>query len=178
MFSRGHSMLWALLWSGISAAQETTPSVSQDCKAPEYRLLDFAVGSFTMHTAKGQLAGHLGFQKKLEGCAIAGYWAGSQGGQGEVNLYFDRSDGRWHQLYIADDGWVLHFSGQFVGPSLVMTGLNTFADGRRGVQRMTWSMLPDGRLRQFWEISSKDGKSWETLFEALGKRVGTAVPAR
>ena len=59
-----------------------------------------------------------------------------------------------------------------------MTGLNTFADGRRGVQRMTWSMLPDGRLRQFWEISSKDGKSWETLFEALGKRVGNAVPER
>ena len=59
-----------------------------------------------------------------------------------------------------------------------MTGLNTFADGRRGLQRMTWSMLPDGRLRQFWEISSKDGKVWETLFDALGERVDTTVRAR
>lgn len=178
MFSRGRCMLLALLWTGISAAQQTTPPVLQDCKASEYRLLDFAVGSFTMHTAKGQLAGHLRFQEKLEGCAIAGYWAGSQGGQGEVNLYFDRSDGRWHQLYLADDGWVLHFSGQFEGHSLVMTGLNTFADGRRGLQRMSWSMLPDGRLRQFWEISLNDGKSWETLFETLGNRGSGTLPAR
>jgi hypothetical protein len=59
-----------------------------------------------------------------------------------------------------------------------MTGLNTFADGRRGVQRMTWSLLPDGSLRQYWELSSDGARRWETLFDARGTRDIAASPAR
>ena len=169
---------WALVAAGVAAAAPATEPVPQDCNAADYRQFDFALGSFTLRTAKGVLAGTLRFEKKLDGCAIVGHWSGAQGGHGEVALYFDRSDRRWHQLYIADDGWVLRFSGRFAGQALVMTGLNTFADGRRGLQRMTWSMLPDGSLRQFWELSPAGSRRWETLFDARGTREGVGSPER
>jgi hypothetical protein len=169
---------WALVAAGVAVASPAPEPAPQDCKALAHRQFDFALGSFTMRTTKGVLAGMLRFEKKLDGCAIVGHWSGSQGGHGEVNLYFDRSDHRWHQLYIADDGWVLRFSGRFEGKALVMTGLNTFADGRRGLQRMTWSMLPDGSLRQFWELSPAGSRRWETLFDARGTREGVGSPER
>lgn len=131
-----------------------------------------------MRTSQGVLAGELRFESRLGGCAIVGRWAGAQGGHGEVTLAFDRNERRWHQLYVADDGWVLRFSGRFEGQALVMTGLNTFADGRSGLQRMTWSLLPDGSLRQFWELSPDGSRRWDTLFDARGTRTGAGPPPR
>jgi hypothetical protein len=158
-----------IAFSLVTASPGSHP-VPDNCEAPEYGRLDFVVGKFTMRTVKGVLAGTLQFEKKLGGCVVFGRWSGSQGGQGEVSLYFDRSDQRWHQLYIADDGWVLRFTGGFDGQALVMTGMNTFADGRRGLQRMTWALLPDGTLRQFWEMTDNSFSNWQTLFDARGSR--------
>ena len=178
MTLRAFCASWALVAACVAEAAPATEPAPQDCNAADYRQFDFALGSFTLRTAKGVVAGTLRFEKKLDGCAIVGRWSGSQGGHGEVTLYFDRSDRRWHQLYIADDGWVLRFSGRFKAQALVMTGLNTFADGRRGVQRMTWSLLPDGSLRQYWELSSDGARRWETLFDARGTRDIAASPVR
>jgi hypothetical protein len=78
---------------------------------------------------------------------------------------------RWHQLYINDDGHPLMMSGGVQDGALVFTGVNTFFDGRVGLHRMSWSPLPGGGLRQHRELSMDDGKTWETLIDARGRRV-------
>jgi hypothetical protein len=42
----------------------------------------------------------------------------------------------------------------------------------RGKQRsrITWTPLPDGRVRQLWEVSSDGGSSWAVSFDGYYER--------
>ena len=88
-----------------------------------------------------------------------------------MTTWYDRFQQRWHQLHINDDGHPLMMSGGVQDGALVFTGVNTFFDGRVGLHRMSWSPLPGGGLRQHWKLSMDDGKTWETLINARGRRV-------
>jgi hypothetical protein len=33
------------------------------------------------------------------------------------------------------------------------------------LQRIAWTPLPDGRVRQLWEASNDGGKAWATVFD-------------
>ena len=45
-------------------------------------------------------------------------------------------------------------------------------DGKPARNRITWTDRPDATVRQLWEISTDNGKSWKTLFD------GTYRPAK
>lgn len=156
------------------SAEPAYPSPGELCKPEEYRAFDFARGHFRMRGGGGQLAGHLRMTPMLMGCASRGHWRGAIAGRGEVTTWFDRFQQRWHQLYVNDDGHPLMMSGGVRDGALVFTGVNTFFDGRVGLHRMSWSPLPGGGLRQHWEFSADDGKSWETLIDARGTRLQPA----
>jgi hypothetical protein len=38
------------------------------------------------------------------------------------------------------------------------------------VQRITWTPLPDGGLRQLWETSADAGSTWKTVFDGYYSR--------
>jgi hypothetical protein len=146
---------------------------SQGCATYARR---FAIGHFRMTAHGGPLAGHLHMAPMLLRCAMRGHWRGAIAGRGEVTTWYDRFQQRWHQLYINDDGHPLMMSGVVQDGALVFTGVNTFFDGRVGLHRMSWSPLPGGGLRQHWELSLDEGKTWETLIDARGRRMGAAQP--
>jgi hypothetical protein len=37
--------------------------------------------------------------------------------------------------------------------------------GKKALQRITWSQLPGGKVRQFWESSTDGGKTWTVAFD-------------
>ena len=37
------------------------------------------------------------------------------------------------------------------------------------INRVTWSLLDDGRVRQHWENSSDKGETWTTSFDGFYK---------
>jgi len=41
--------------------------------------------------------------------------------------------------------------------------------GARGtiINRITWTPLPDGKVKQEWETSTNTGKSWKTSFVGI-----------
>ncbi len=43
------------------------------------------------------------------------------------------------------------------------------------VQRITWTPLDDGRVRQHWESTTDGGKSWTTAFDGIYTRRATAA---
>lgn len=163
--------LLALAAAAAASPPLPDPQPGELCRPAEYKAFDFARGHFRMRGTNGQLAGHLNMVPMLSGCATRGHWRGAIAGRGEVTTWYDRFQHRWQQNFINDDGHPLVMSGGVVDGALVFTGVNTFFDGRVGLHRMSWSPLPGGGLRQHWEFSTDDGRTWETLIDARGTRL-------
>lgn len=155
--------LWAAGASAQNPASPPEPAPGQPCRAPEYRQLDYSIGRFRVVAESGERAGELRVEPILSGCVLRGHWRGAIAGSGEATTWYDRHSGLWHRVFVNDDGHSLRLSGRVEGTRLVLTGRNAFFDGRIGLHRMTWEPLADGSIRQRWELSMDEGRTWETL---------------
>ena len=52
---------------------------------------------------------------------------------------------------------------------MVLSGSTADADaaGKVALQRITWTPLPDGRVRQLWESSIDAGRTWAVAFDGF-----------
>lgn len=135
------------------------------CAEAAYRQLDFRLGSFDVTTGTGVQAGKSHVETILGGCALVEHWMGAVSGAGEATFAYDSADERWHMTFINSEGHHLRMAGTFAGDALVLVGENMTFDGRRALQRMTWSPLPKGHVLQVWELSMDDGLTWQPFFE-------------
>jgi len=149
-----------------AAAQQSRPT----CDGPEHRQFDFWLGRFAVRTATDQLAGHNVIETTLGGCALTEHWKGARGSEGRSINFYDRNDGRWHQVWIDDAGEPLFLSGGLEGESMVLSGETPGDDGGGVRQRITWTPLDDGRVRQHWQTSKDAGETWATVFDGYYTR--------
>ncbi len=92
---------------GSLGAQSAGPT----CEGPEYRQFDFWVGDWVV-TSGGQPAGTNHVTREERGCLIHEHWTGAGGGSGQSLNFYDRADGRWHQVWVDAGGNVLTLSGR------------------------------------------------------------------
>lgn len=165
------TMTIALLPLLVSAAASAAEPPSQPaCDAPEHRQFDFWLGRFEVRTPEDRLAGHNRIEATLGGCALTEHWTGARGSEGRSLNFYDRNDSRWHQVWIDDAGEPLYLSGGLVDGSMVLTGETPASDGGTLRQRITWTPLEDGRVRQHWQASKDGGETWQTLFDGYYAR--------
>ena len=50
---------------------------------------------------------------------------------------------------------------------MVLEGDTAAPGGKTVRQRIAWTPMPGGRVRQFWESSSDGGRTWSTEFDGL-----------
>ena len=136
------------------------------CSAPEYRQFDFWVGDWDVWTPTGNLAGTNRIEKILGGCVLQENWKGARGLTGYSYNTYDPGDRKWHQTWVDDQGTLLLLSGEFKDGKMILVG-ETAARGtaKAALQRITWTPLPDGTVRQYWESSEDGGKSWTVAFD-------------
>ena len=132
--------VWAA-FPGVLAAEEAPPAPG--CTDPEYRRLDFKLGEFEVTGIGGARAGDSRVESVLGGL--------------------------WRLIYVTDDGDTMYLSGRFEGDTLVLTGENDF-DVFTGLHRMSFSQLPGGGSRQFWELSTDGGATWKVVHEGTYAR--------
>ena len=68
--------------------------------------------------------------------------------------------------------------GEFRNGAMVLQGgPRTGRDGKQQIDRITWTPLPGGKVRQHWEVSADAGAHWTTAFDGLYTRdiAGAAV---
>lgn len=133
------------------------PQAPPRCDTPEYRQFDFWVGDWTV-TSGGKPAGVNHVTLEEAGCLVHEHWTGAGGGTGQSFNFYDRSDKRWHQVWVSSSGTVLFVSGQYADGKLEYAG--------EPHQKLTFFHNADGSVRQLWQ-SSADGKTWQTLFDGL-----------
>ncbi len=156
---------------------KTPPKRPVPCAAAEHRQFDFWLGEWEVFEPTGKAVGQSRIESILGGCVIAEHWtsAGNPPGAGDgrsFNLY-NAQTGRWEQFWVDAGGTRLILNGNFVAGSMVLSGQQPKADPKTGVaqrERITWTPNSDGSVRQLWESSGDDGKTWTIAFDGQYRR--------
>jgi hypothetical protein len=78
---------------------------------------------------------------------------------------WDSAGKRWRQTWVDDRGNVLVLTGQYRDAKMSLEGEAPGDNGLTVRNRITWSRLSEGRVRQLWETSRDGGKTWGVEFD-------------
>ena len=101
----------------------------------------------------------------LEHCVIFENWTGTVGGSGKSFNYFDTNVGKWRQIWVADGGGSLDYTGEFRDGAMRFDGWTLGTNGQRVLQKLTFTPFGRDTVRQTFESSTDGGKTWTTGFD-------------
>lgn len=151
-----------------SMAQQAQP---KPCSTEQYRHFDFWVGQWQVKGPKGKVVGSSKITSILGGCAISEAWTGGSGYQGVSYNFYDNKRNVWHQTWIGGAGGALYLDGGLEGKTMVLQGANKDKDGNKILQKISWTPLEDGRVKQHWQTSKDDGKTWQNAFVGFYNKI-------
>jgi tetratricopeptide (TPR) repeat protein len=144
-----------------SAANLLTP-----CEVrPEYKQFDFWVGEWDVMNPQGQRVGTNSVQRIVSGCIIFENWTSGQGSTGKSFNFYAASDRKWHQVWVDSSGSALDLAGEYRDGAMRYEGVTVGQDGNKRLEKLTFFNLSPGRVRQFWEQSTDQGKTWVAAFD-------------
>jgi hypothetical protein len=141
------------------------PQAASPCASPEHRQFDFWIGEWEVTLPDGRVAGHNRITPILSGCALREEWTGAKGNQGTSLNAWDPDARRWRQTWVDQSGTVLLLAGAFEGGKMVLQS----GDGASR-QRITWTPMDNGRVRQLWDSSADGGRTWKVEFDGTYKK--------
>jgi len=156
-----------LLAPAAATAQGGPPSFG--CKEPAARVFDFWLGRWDV-TVSGQAAGTNEITLEEDGCLLHEHWVGSRGGTGQSFNWYDRATGMWHQVWVSNTGNGLQLAGRYAGNRLTLEGTGPGPKGQPQAQRLSFFRNEDGTVRQLWETSDDEGRTWQVAFDGLYRR--------
>ena len=157
------------LHTALTIAQTPPPAKPLPCAAAEHRQFDFWIGRWEVRDPSGKIVGHNRIERAHGGCALIENWTGAGGVTGtSINIY-DRDHRRWHQTWVDSSGGLLQLDGPRSEAALTLSGsaFDAEAASQVALQRITWTPLAGGRVRQLWESSTDGGKTWSVAFDGL-----------
>jgi hypothetical protein len=129
------------------------------CTSAEHRQFDFWLGSWEVFTPDGKKAGDNRIEAIDDGCALLERWRGRGGFSGTSLNSWDAASGLWRQHWVDNQGGLLRLAGRLDGARMVLQA------PEHPRQRISWTPLPDGAVRQLWETSKDDGATWQVAFD-------------
>ena len=156
----------ALAQTSTNSASSSKPT--KPCSMTEHRQFDFWLGDWDV-TVAGKPAGTNSIQLILGDCVLLENWTGAKGGNGKSFNLFNTARGKWQQTWVDNSGNLLELYGEFKNGVMQLTG-ETVTGGKKSLQRITWHPLDKDKVRQHWEQSQDDGKTWSTAFDGLYTR--------
>jgi hypothetical protein len=136
-----------------------------------FRAFDFWVGEWDVHLADGTLAGTNSIEAAERGCMLIERWSSAGGGTGTSVNYLDKATGEWVQVWNAAGGSQIQIRGGMTSDGMLLVGtLHSVATGTTLPFRGLWTLLDDGRVRQFFEQSTDGGETWSPWFEGFYTR--------
>lgn len=167
--NRRRTVLPALALLALAAAMPAFAVEAPCADAAKSRQFDFWIGEWDV-TAGGGKAGDSKIEPILGGCVIQEHWSGAQGGAGSSFNFYNPETGKWHQKWVWKQGTSLDLEGGLENGKMMLAGQKKGSDGKTTRSRITWTPNADGTVRQLWESSSDDGKTWQVQFDGLYRR--------
>ena len=136
---------------------------------------DFWIGEWDVFGPEGRQVGRNTITSMFGNGMLHEHWHGNGGVEGRSINGYDGTRGRWHQTWMDSTGDMLLLEGGLVDGAMVLEGRAPSGDDPTAVdrQRITWTQVsdPDGaEVRQLWESSSDDGKTWTVAFDGRYRR--------
>ncbi len=138
---------------------------AKPCSSVEARQFDFWVGEWEV-TAKGKLAGRSKISLIAGGCALLEEYDTDRGYSGKSLNFYKAEAGKWQQVWVGSDGGILTLLGNYGDNKMILTG-ESQNDGKKILDRITWHNNADQTVRQVWDRSEDEGKTWSNLFDGL-----------
>lgn len=166
-----------LMVSGWAALCAQTPSAGSPLPPPVNHDFDFWLGDWNVVTPDGKPAGTNRIESVSGGRGLYENWSGATqpngqpGGNGKSLNTYNAAKKQWQQFWVGSGGGVLELAGGLVDGKMVLSGSRALAAGGTLTNRITWAPNPDGTVRQHWEQSRDDGKTWTTAFDGLYKKL-------
>ena len=168
-------LLSLLLFAVPSIAQQTAKP--PPCMSESHRQFDFWIGEWEVSTPDGKPAGRSRIESKLGRCVVHEHWFGGGGSVGESFNLYNADTGQWEQFWVDNGGTRLHLKGGLRRGAMVLEGVQDRPNAQTRLvqrERITWTPNTDGSVRQLWETSADDGKTWTTSFDGLYRRADAA----
>lgn len=156
-----------LLPEAQAAGQSQSPPPR--CDTPAHRQFDFWVGDWVVFSGT-DTAGTNVVTLEEDGCLVHEHWVGKGGGTGQSFNFYNRTDGKWHQVWVSSTGGVLDLSGGWSDPDLRYAGETVRPNGSRIRHELTFTRNADGTVRQYWRTSTDGGATWTIAFDGLYRR--------
>ena len=153
------------------------PAIVAGVPAPE-RQFDFWVGEWDVFDPAGRHVGRSRIELINGGRVVFENWMSDRGVDGKSMNFYDAQTGRWHQVWVDEDGGVLRLDGDLVDGAICYAGETPLPDGGRQQERLSFTPLDDGRVRQFWQQSADRGATWTVAFDGLYVRRGAGDEPR
>ena len=162
--------------AGSDGYDEAMSAIKRNYAPCEYveetKDFDFWVGEWEVYDKAGSVKyGDNTITRTNRGCYLYEQWVSSTGVPGNSMNYYDPGQQRWRQHWVGAGGSIIDIYGGLVDGSMVLKGrLYTINPPSENPFRGTWTPLPDGRVRQFFEHSDDNGKTWIAWFDGYYQR--------
>ncbi len=141
---------------------------------PAARDFDFWVGTWDVRLADGTLVGRNTIKKQDGGCTILEQWHGAGGSSGSSVNFFVPSRDQWRQVWVGSGGTLIDIVGAKDDGVMRMEGTIEYVGFVERVLafRGSWTELPDGRVRQYFEEFDIVAQDWQVWFDGYYALVG------
>ncbi|MEO8275550.1 MAG: hypothetical protein ABI639_04980 [Thermoanaerobaculia bacterium] len=172
--SRRYQVVAALaLFAGGGFARAQSPAAATPCSAAQYRQFDFWLGEWEVD-APGSPPSKSRISPIFGACGIREEYSANSGNFLGTSLStYDAARKIWRQAWVDNKGGTQVLEGGMRGGAMVLEGRKPRAQGGEQVSRLTWTANADGTVRQHWEVSTDDGKTWTTAFDGHYRHTAT-----
>ncbi len=151
------------------AALTSMKEQSAPCKAatrnPQYRQFDFWVGDWDVYGKGGALVGHSAVKLILGDCVVFENWTDGVGNEGKSFNKYNANMKRWEQYWVDQYGSTTYYTGNLENGNMAYLSDSFTPTGQPAKLRLTFFPLPGGKVRQFGETSTDDGKTWTVSYD-------------
>ncbi|MBA3811200.1 MAG: hypothetical protein H0X27_06065, partial [Caulobacteraceae bacterium] len=145
------------------------PSPGAGCASAANRQFDFWIGRWAVRDVINQSDGESVIEGVYGGCGLRESWSEEALVGGSISA-FNPADGQWRQLWVDSAGGVREFVGGLDGAGrmvLVARYPSRKQPGRTVLDRMTYSSLAGGKVRQYSDASVDGGATWTPLYDNI-----------
>lgn len=141
------------------------------CCTEKHAEFDFWIGKWIVTNPDGTVAGTNRIDKIQDNCIVREQWISAKGNYtGTSNNFYNAKTKQWEQIWIDNQGASLHLKGSRVGDQMILkTDTETNKDGNSFYHRVTWTLNPNGTVRQYWETITNN-KEVSVAFDGLYKK--------
>ncbi|NNF66060.1 MAG: hypothetical protein HKM98_00975 [Gammaproteobacteria bacterium] len=141
-------------------------------RGARHREFDFWLGTWDVYTADANIAGRNRISKAENGCVLVELWTGNSGVTGRSINFYDASKDKWRQHWVSATGLLIDIEGNLVDGSMVLEGSIFYpATELEAGFRGKWTLLEDGRVRQFFEQHDAEKDAWNPWFEGYYEKI-------